>query len=103
LVNISDPFGENKKYNKYNNCKDNPPTKKPRPPTKKPTDEQGLKYKGANKAPTYDRLTRAWKAYNKNNKSGELDPSSSYADLVQQGYLQFKNGKWVRYLQPGLC
>jgi endo-alpha-1,4-polygalactosaminidase (GH114 family) len=66
------------------------------------TSSGGLQYKGANnKAPTYDRLEKAWKAYNKYNKSGKVDPSSSYADLVKQGYLQFKNGKWVRYLEPG--
>jgi hypothetical protein len=45
-------------------------------------------------------LEKAWKAYQKNNKSGKVDKESVYADLVQQGYLQFKNGKWVRYLEP---
>ncbi len=51
-------------------------------------------------APTKELLAKALAAYTKNNKSGIVNKDSVYKDLVERGYLQFKDGKWKPNNKP---
>ena len=78
-------------------------TRKPKPGTNLNARENTLIYKITGDKippPTLERLGKALAAYQKYNKSGNVDPSSSYADLVANDFLTFVNGKWQSNICP---
>ncbi len=72
---------------------------KPAKPTK-PKPITPAKPKPTKSAPTSTQLKAALKAYTTNNHSGVVSSSSKYKDLVDRGYLYFKNGKWYSRDKP---
>ena len=88
-----------------------PPAQQVKPPTqpklRQPQPQQpSLVGRGSsttmNLAPTKERLAKALAAYTKNNKSGKVSSSSSYKDLVDNGYLYYnkKDKKWYSNPNP---
>jgi len=78
-------------------------TRKPKPGTNLNARENTLIYKITGDKippPTLERLGKALAAYQKYNKSGNANPSSSYADLVANDFLTFVNGKWQSNICP---